>query len=369
MGIYTATFDAVSLRRKIGPEIHHIDQWLLIKRIEEVAASKAEAVADELTREWKLGPNVTRAELVKAGRMAVALRELAAENHLDAINIKCHYELSEIYQFTACVPISILSKDIVCSCEGDMFATMSQLMLHYLTGNQTVYGDIHEVFPPDRLTIACCGFNPIGMCDPNCRMISRWASNFQGIMNSSPYQTDQRVTLARMAAKGEGLQAAPDDRQDRQDLQLARDQLPAAACHRCDPGRRSDLVRPQHRLQPLRDGLRRCPPGDDRSGRSAGCARRRHGHAIGSRTVVDEALVLGLDLGISTAKAALFSPDGIQLALESEEYLILPEGDRVEADPEVYWNPIVRSLRRMLGGGAATRSGSRPSRSPVTRRR
>ena len=64
--------------------------------------------------------------------------------------------------------------------------------------------------------------------------------------------------------------------------------------------------------------------------------------------MVDEALVLGLDLGISTAKAALFSPDGTQLALESEEYLILPEGDRVEADPEVYWNPIVRSLRRML---------------------
>jgi L-fucose isomerase-like protein len=203
LGIYTATFDAVSLRRKIGPEIFHLDQWLLIKRIEEVASEKAEAVADELTHEWKLGPNVTRAELVKAGRMAVALRELAAENRLDAINIKCHYELSEIYQFTACVPISILSRDIVCSCEGDMFATMSQLMLHYLTGNQTVYGDIHEVFPPDRLTIACCGFNPIGMCDPNCRVISRWASDFQGIMNSSPYQTDQRVTLARMAAKGE----------------------------------------------------------------------------------------------------------------------------------------------------------------------
>jgi L-fucose isomerase-like protein len=203
LGIYTATFDAVSLRRKIGPEIHHLDQWLLIKRLEEVPAAEAGAVADELTRDWRLGPNVTREELVKAGRMAVALRALAAENHLDAINIKCHYELSEIYQFTACVPISILSKDIVCSCEGDMFASMSQLMLHYLTGNQTVYGDIHEVFPPDRLTFACCGFNPIGMCDPKCRMISRWASDFQGIMNSSPYQSDQRVTLARMAAKGE----------------------------------------------------------------------------------------------------------------------------------------------------------------------
>ena len=86
--------------------------------------------------------------------------------------------------------------------------------------------------------------------------------------------------------------------------------------------------------------------------------------------MVDEALVLGLDLGISTAKAALFSPDGVQLAFESEEYLILSEGDRVEADPEVYWNPIVRSpSAECSAGGVATRSALRPSRSPVTRRR
>jgi L-fucose isomerase-like protein len=203
LGIYTATFDAVSLRRQIGPEIHHLDQWLLLKKMEEVSADEAGRFADELVRDWQLGPNVTREELLKAGRMATALRLLAKENQLDAINLKCHYELSEIYQFTGCVPISVLSKDMVCSCEGDMFASMTQLMLHYLTGNQTVYGDIHEVFPPNRLTIACCGFNPIGMCDPKCRMISRWASDFQGIMNSSPYKTDERVTLARLAAKGD----------------------------------------------------------------------------------------------------------------------------------------------------------------------
>jgi L-fucose isomerase-like protein len=203
LGIYTATFDPVSLRRQIGPEIHHLDQWLLIKKMEEISDDEAGRFADELERDWKLGPNVTREELLKAGRMATALRYLVKENQLDAINLKCHYELSEIYQFTGCVPISVLSKDMVCSCEGDMFASMTQLMLHYLTGNQTVYGDIHQVYAPNRLTIACCGFNPIGMCDPKCRMISRWASDFQGIMNSSPYKADERVTLARLAAKGD----------------------------------------------------------------------------------------------------------------------------------------------------------------------
>ena len=61
-----------------------------------------------------------------------------------------------------------------------------------------------------------------------------------------------------------------------------------------------------------------------------------------------EAGLLGLDLGISTAKAAVFAPDGVLLGLESEEYLIIAEGARVEADPEVYWTPVVRSIRRLL---------------------
>ena len=61
-----------------------------------------------------------------------------------------------------------------------------------------------------------------------------------------------------------------------------------------------------------------------------------------------ELLFLGLDIGISTVKVALFSADGQLVALESDEYMIMPEGDTVEAEPEVYWAPMARSIRRLL---------------------
>ncbi len=202
LGIYTATADHVSLRQKIGPEIFHLDQWLIIKGMDEVAEKEAAAFANEVRRICRIGPDVTDELLLKAGRMATVLRKLAHENQLDAINVKCHYELSEILQFTACVPLSFLSREFVCSCEGDLMASATQLMLHYLTGNQTVYGDIHEVFS-DRLTFACCGLNPIGMCDPARCLISRYNADFQGISNSSPYLPGQRVTVARLAARGD----------------------------------------------------------------------------------------------------------------------------------------------------------------------
>jgi xylulokinase len=62
----------------------------------------------------------------------------------------------------------------------------------------------------------------------------------------------------------------------------------------------------------------------------------------------DEVFMLGLDLGISTAKAGLFTLAGNMVGLESHEYFIIPEGDKVEVDPEHYWTPIVKSVRRLL---------------------
>ena len=59
-------------------------------------------------------------------------------------------------------------------------------------------------------------------------------------------------------------------------------------------------------------------------------------------------LFLGLDIGISTVKVALFTGEGEILALEADEYMVMPEGDVVEADPEIYWVPMSRSIRKLL---------------------
>jgi xylulokinase len=62
----------------------------------------------------------------------------------------------------------------------------------------------------------------------------------------------------------------------------------------------------------------------------------------------DDAYVLGLDMGTSTVKAALYSPDGTQAGLQSDEYLLTPDQEIVENDPEIYWSPVVRAVRRLL---------------------
>lgn len=68
------------------------------------------------------------------------------------------------------------------------------------------------------------------------------------------------------------------------------------------------------------------------------------------------ALWLGLDLGISTVKAVLFDSQGSLVAGSSNEYLIIPDGDIVEADPEVYWTALVRVIRKVLAEWAGNPS-------------
>jgi xylulokinase len=67
--------------------------------------------------------------------------------------------------------------------------------------------------------------------------------------------------------------------------------------------------------------------------------------------------LLGIDLGTSAVKVGVYSTTGERIALESDEYALTPQADAVEADPELYWGPVVRAVRRVLGlvGGSSDR--------------
>lgn len=58
--------------------------------------------------------------------------------------------------------------------------------------------------------------------------------------------------------------------------------------------------------------------------------------------------LLGIDMGTSTVKAALFTAEGAQVGLQSDEYLLTPDNEIVENDPETYWQPVVRAIRKLI---------------------
>jgi xylulokinase len=59
--------------------------------------------------------------------------------------------------------------------------------------------------------------------------------------------------------------------------------------------------------------------------------------------------LLGIDAGTTSIKAGLFALDGRCLAIEREEYILsTPAPERVELDPEIYWQACVKAVHGVL---------------------
>ncbi|MEN6595102.1 MAG: hypothetical protein ABFC31_09210 [Clostridiaceae bacterium] len=165
MSIYPGTFDHLLVRKMIGPEIHHIDNYTLLNIAE--SADQADIAESEtfLRQRSAVDKEVSQASLTKASRLLFALRTVCKQYALGAVNVKCQYELSKEYKMTACVPLSALAElGIVSSCEGDMLNTISMTILALLTGQVVTYGDsINHI--GNVVKFSSCGFAPFSLAD------------------------------------------------------------------------------------------------------------------------------------------------------------------------------------------------------------
>jgi len=67
-------------------------------------------------------------------------------------------------------------------------------------------------------------------------------------------------------------------------------------------------------------------------------------------------LLIGLDVGTTALKVALFDGKGTLLAVSTQEYALLtPKVNYVEVDAEVYW----QSLKKRAGGDYGSLSGGK----------
>lgn len=160
MGMYSGTFDHLLMRFCIGPEVEHADTYSIIRRAEAVEEGRIAPVTDRLRKVARIAEGVSDEQLGTAARLYLGLKDWAQERCLDAVCLKCQYELSLEYGMVGCVPLALLASDgIVSTCEGDVPLMVSMLMEHYLTGQVIPYGDILDCVD-GRLLFSACGFAP-----------------------------------------------------------------------------------------------------------------------------------------------------------------------------------------------------------------
>lgn len=169
VGFDTCAFDAEALKARMGLEIVPIDlreQVFAPSRAVESAA--VDAVASELGSRVagldSLDSAATRGTL----SAYVTLREIAAQQSLDGLAVRCWPEFFTELGCAACGAMSMLSDGgTPCSCEADVNGTITQLMLQWLSGEPAFGSDVVSVDDEtDSLVLWHCGLAPLSMADP-----------------------------------------------------------------------------------------------------------------------------------------------------------------------------------------------------------
>lgn len=198
MGMYTAYFDHLPLKEKLGPEVEHLDQYVLIKRMQEMQDDDVKESFGKAKKEWEIGEKVTDQDTITTLKMYHALKSIAEESNWSAVTVKCQYELSKILKQTPCVPLSMLGNELTSSCEGDIPLIVTQLILHYLSGKITSYGDIHTI-GEDTILVGACGYAPFELGEGKPK-VDKTEVLYEGLANCTLYK-EGRITLARLGYK------------------------------------------------------------------------------------------------------------------------------------------------------------------------
>lgn len=197
-GITAAGLDLSLLRKRFGTEVIAFDGSQLIRRLESLDLHAPAFARAERLYERAGIRGLSPAYREKVLRMTAALREIAREQDLDALLIRCHTEFSVDYGLSLCLPLSLLGDEITVACEADLPVLLTELILRLLSGGRTVsYADVRTI-TPERMDLGACGMCPAGLTGKSIR-----AGGTGGYFTNASGITGGPMTLARLL-KGPG---------------------------------------------------------------------------------------------------------------------------------------------------------------------
>lgn len=168
-GFYSSNCDELEMRRRVGPEVHHIT----LAEVYEEAARTDEAARKQLVEAGCAGAcsvEVDTAEFDKAAGLYLALKTLAEKYKLDALAVKCWPEFPVDYGVAVCWAVSRLNDDgIMTSCEGDVYGVVTMMITKMLTGKTPMFADFVAIDEEQNTGIGWhCGAAPTCLAsDPN----------------------------------------------------------------------------------------------------------------------------------------------------------------------------------------------------------
>lgn len=205
-GFDTCSYDTAELRSRFGVKTQTLPIGDFIASAAAVDDADAKAVRARAAGDLGSLDDLDQESLHKSMKVYVALRDLADEENLQALAVRCWPEFFTDFGCAACGPMAFMNQDgTPCGCEADVFGALSSLVLQWTAGEPTFNTDLVDVNVEDDTAVFWhCGQAPISMADPESPIGPTIHSNRKLPLLNEFALKPGRVTLARLTqAKNE----------------------------------------------------------------------------------------------------------------------------------------------------------------------
>ena len=200
-GLDTCRYDSSALKRRLGLELVHTGLGEVFRGARTAEPQEIEAVWQRLISQLDGLQELDQAALRGTLATYLTLRQLAEQENLDGLAVRCWPEFFTELGCAACGAMSMLSDELTpCSCEADVNGTITQLILQWLSGVPAFGADLVSVdVDEDAVVLWHCGLAPLSMADPSARPRGTIHSNRKlPLLMEFPLKPG-RVTVARLS--------------------------------------------------------------------------------------------------------------------------------------------------------------------------
>jgi L-fucose isomerase-like protein len=200
-GFDSCRFDGPALKERFGVQVVQVALERVFEDAQAVSDGAVEEILSNLQTRLDDLDRLAQDPLRGTLRTYLALRQLAREDAVDGLAVRCWPEFFTEMGCAACGAMSMLSDELTpCSCEVDVNGTVTQLILQWLSDEPAFGSDVVGLDTElDGVVLWHCGLAPLSMADPTFRPRGTIHSNRElPLLMEFPLKPG-RVTLARLS--------------------------------------------------------------------------------------------------------------------------------------------------------------------------
>ncbi len=206
-GFYSSQFDELALAQVIGPTIVQKDLGTLFAAAEQADSARVQAITQQAIKDSPSLQALNPQDVQRFGQTYCALKDAAAEDHSDALAVRCWPEFPSQFQVMPCAAMGRIAEDgVIASCETDVYGAVTQLMLQYFSGKPPLMADVVAMDDmKNTLTLWHCGNAAISLARNGDEPVMAGHCNRKiGVAGNFPIRPGH-VTVARLGVSHTGF--------------------------------------------------------------------------------------------------------------------------------------------------------------------